>query len=616
MKHNFRLFAVVWCLLVSLAALVAQDKPLPTFQKKEEMIAMRDGVKLFTVIHMPKEQKEPLPIIMVRSPYGVSGQTPNSSYLRDLAKDGYIFVFQDIRGRFKSEGQFVMERPPREKNDPKAIDESSDTYDTIEWLIKNVPNNNGKVGILGISYDGWLTSMAIIDPHPALKAASPQAPVADMFLGDDFHHNGAFRLAYGFEYVAMMESGKTNTPFKFDKADMYEWYLKLGALRNVNEKYFHGKMPTWNDFVNHPNYDEFWQKQALVRYLNKATVPTLNVAGWWDQEDFYGPLQTYASLEPHDKQGHNFLIVGPWNHGGWAGGDGKNLGKIEFGSSTAKYFREEVQAPFFAKYLKGRNGFEVSESLTFMTGRNQWVRSDRWPPANAVDKKLYFHPDGKLSFSPPSEPKEESTAFDSYISDPKKPVPYRQRPIEPTFSPISQWRTWLVQDQRFVHNRPDVLAWETEPLEEDVVLAGKVWAKLFASTSGTDSDWIVKLIDVYPDNETGGMAGYQLMIANDVFRGRFRKSFVEPSALESNQVLDYSINLHWVHHCFKKGHKIMVQVQSTWFPLIDRNPQTFVPNIFHAQDSDYKPAEQRVYRSPKFPSHLQVQVVEEKATGK
>lgn len=616
MKFNLRLQAVVCCMLVLLATLSAQDRPLPSFAHKQEMIAMRDGVKLFTVIHSPKEQKEALPIILLRSPYGVNFQTPTSSYLRELARDGYIFVFQDIRGRHKSEGTFVMTRPPRDSQDPQAIDEGSDTYDTIDWLLKNVPNNNGRVGMLGISYDGWLTSMAILDPHPALKAASPQAPVADMFLGDDFHHNGAFRLSYAFEYVALMETGKTNTPFKFDKADMYEWYLKLGPLSNVNEKYFKGKMPTWNDFVAHPNYDEFWQKQALARYLKKAKVPTLNVAGWWDQEDFYGPLQTYASLENQDPSKHNFLVVGPWNHGGWAGGEGKTLGKIDFASATAKYFREQVQAPFFAKYLKDSSGFEVSESLTFMTGRNEWVRSDRWPPANAVTQKLFFHPDGKLSFSPPPEPKEESAAFDSYLSDPRKPVPYRQRPIQPTFSAGSQWSTWLVQDQRFVHNRPDVLSWETEPLTEDVVLAGKVLAKLFASTSGTDCDWIVKLIDVHPDSASGDMAGYQLMIANDVFRGRFRKSYETPSALASNQVLDYNINLHWTHHCFKKGHKIMVQVQSTWFPLIDRNPQTFVPNIFQAKESDYQTAEQRVYRSPKWPSHVQVQVVQEQAARK
>jgi putative CocE/NonD family hydrolase len=595
------LFALL--LLALAASLHAQDKTGLAFTRRNEMITMRDGVKLHTAIHLPIESKDPLPIIIIRTPYNCERKSPLEQYTRDLAKDGYIFVFQDIRGKFKSEGTFDMIRAPRDKNDPKAIDESSDTYDTIDWLVKNLPNNNGKVGILGISYDGWLSTMALIDPHPALQAASPQAPVADMFMGDDFHHNGAFRLSYGFEYVQMLETSNQLSSFKFDKYDTYEWYLKLGPLSNANKKYFEGKLPTWNNFVKHPNYDSFWQNQAAARYLTKVTVPTLTVAGWWDQEDFYGPLTTYATLEPHDKENKNMMIVGPWNHGGWAYGEGNSLGNIKFENNTARYFREEVQAKFFAKHLKGTGEFEVKEVMTYQTGANRWRKYDAWPPKEAKQAKLYFREDGKLSFDAPTT----DTGSDNYVSDPKKPVPYRARPIQATYGPGSTWSTWLVQDQRHVHNRPDVLSYETETLTEDVTLTGTLLAKLIASTTGTDSDWVVKLIDVYPDNATpSNMAGYQLMVANDVFRGRFRESYENPKAIEAGKPLEYKINLHSIDHCFKKGHKIMVQVQSTWFPLIDRNPQTFVPNIFEATEKDFQSATQTVYRNTQHASHIAV----------
>jgi putative CocE/NonD family hydrolase len=532
-------------------------------------------------------------------------------YLKDLADDGYIFVFQDIRGRYKSEGQFVMLRLPRDKGDAKAIDEGTDTYDTIDWVLKNVQNHNGRVGMLGISYDGWLTVMAMLDPHPALKAVSPQAPPADMFLGDDFHHNGAFRLSYGFEYAALMETSKENFTFRFDKYDTYEWYLQLGPLSNANAKHFQGRLPSWNDFVAHPNYDAFWQKQAAAPYLDRVTVPTLNVAGWWDQEDFYGPLKIYETLEKRDRMNSNHLVVGPWNHGGWAQGPGQQLGKIEFGSATGQHFRKAVQAPWFAHHLKDKGKHNIPEALTFRTGVNQWTRHDQWPPRQkATDRNLYFHRDGRLSFEPPQ--KESEQEYDSYVSDPARPVPYRLRPIEPTYYPGgSGWGTWLVQDQRFVHLRPDVLSWETEPLTEDVVIAGNVLAHLFASTSGSDSDWIVKLIDVYPEeyNPRPDMGGYQLMIANEVFRGRFRQSFVKPEPIIPYAINEYVIDLHACDHCFRKGHKIMVQVQSTWFPVIDRNPQKYVPNIFEATAADFQAATQRVFRSRRFPSHVTLPVV-------
>ena len=580
----------------------------PEFTETRAMVPMRDGVRLNTVVFAPKRAGGPLPFLIMRTPYGAP-ESPRpllSESYQELVDEGYIFVFQDIRGRYKSEGKFVMQRAPRDKRDPRAIDESTDAYDTIEWLIKNVPGHNGRAGLMGISYGGWLTAMAMLDPHPAVKAVSPQASPADMYLGDDFHHNGAFRLSYGFEYAAMMETSKENASFRFDSFETYEWYLRLGPLSAVNEKYLLGKIPTWNDYVAHPNYDGFWQKQAMAPYLTRVTVPALHVAGWWDQEDFYGPQKIYETLEPLDHGEMSFFVAGPWNHGGWMRTDGSSLGRIKFGANASKYFREKIQAPFFAHYLKDKDGWDVPEAITFETGANEWRVYDEWPPRKlTADRNLYFGEDGRLSFDAPGG--DDGSAFDSYVSDPARPVPYRPRPIEATYDPRgSGWSTWLVGDQRFAQSRPDVLSWETEPLAEDVTVTGRIVARLFASTTGTDSDWIVKLIDVYPSDYPAEptMGGYQLMIANEVFRGRFRKSFEKPEALVPDRVTDFNIDLHGADHRFLKGHKIMVQVQSTWFPLIDRNPQTFVGNIFLAKASDYRPATQRVFRSKAHPSHI------------
>ena len=446
----------------------------PEFSEIRAMIPMRDGVKLNTIIFTPTKAVPPLPFLLMRTPYGAPGSPRplTSASYAELVDEGYIFVFQDIRGRYKSEGTFVMQRPPRDKRDSRAIDESTDAYDTIEWLLKNVPGHNGRVGMMGISYGGWLTAMAMLDPHPAVKAVSPQASPADMYLGDDFHHNGAFRLSYGFEYAAMMETSKENASFRFDAFDTYDWYLRLGPMSTVNERYLLGKIPTWNDYVAHPNYDAFWQKQAMAPYLTRVTVPTLNVAGWWDQEDFYGPQKIYETLEPLDSGEMSFFVAGPWNHGGWMGGDGSSLGRIKFGGGTAKYFREKIQAPFFAHYLKDKGGWDVPEAVTFETGANAWQVYDEWPPRKlTADRNLYFGADGRLSFEAPGG--EDVRAFDSYVSDPARPVPYRPRPVEATYDPRgSGWYTWLVGDQRFAHLRPDVLSWETEPLAEDVTVTG------------------------------------------------------------------------------------------------------------------------------------------------
>jgi putative CocE/NonD family hydrolase len=583
------------------------------YEQQSADIPMRDGVKLHVEIFRPKGATEPLPFIFSRTPYGVGGARNRlaGSY-KALAEEGYIFVMEDIRGRYRSEGTFVMQRPPKPAGaDAKAIDESTDTNDSIDWMLANIPGNNGRVGMLGVSYDGWTTAMGMLGGHPALRAVSPQASPADMYLGDDFHHNGAFRLSYGFEYAWLTEATRENSDFDFGRYDTYEWYLSVGPLSNIQAKVLKDKkLPTWTDFVAHPNYDAFWQRQAMRPYLTRVTVPTLNVAGWWDQEDFYGPVTIYRALETHDDKARNFLVVGPWRHGGWAGGPGQKLGKIDFGSPTGEYYRTRIEAPFFAFYLKDKGSLQQPEATVFESGSNRWRTFGAWPPREANTRSLYFHANGRLSFTPPAA--SEGSSFDSYVSDPAHPVPYRPRPIEPTYyKKGSGWYTWLLEDQRFVQNRPDVLSWETEPLTEDVVVAGDVTAKLFASTTGQDADWIVKLIDVYPEDYPPDfkLGGYELMVSNDVFRGRFHRSFERPVPLVPNVVTPFTVDLHTQSYRFLKGHKIMVQVQSTWFPIIDRNPQTWVPNIFLARASDYRAQTHRIWRTPRQASRVEIQTV-------
>jgi len=576
------------------------------WDKTDVMISARDGVKLHTLIFAPRNPTSKLPFLIERSPYGFDNgraELALRTRYKELADEGFIFVLQDIRGRYQSEGQFVMQRPARDPLNPQSIDEGTDTYDTIDWLLKNVPNHNGRAGLLGISYGGWLTAMALIEPHPALRAASEQASPADMFLGDDFHHNGAFRLSYGFEYVARMETGKVQSHFDFDKHDTFDWYLSLGPLSEIDMRYFHGEKPTWANFVNHPNYDSFWQRDAVNLILKKTTVPNLNVAGWWDQEDYYGPMKIYETLEKNDADHKNYLVVGPWRHGGW-GGEGTNLGPIDFGGDQSKYFRENIEAPWFAYWLKDKGSLNQPEAMAFETGRNTWERYEAWPPREGIQMhKLYTASNGMLSFDAPRD----ASAFDSYLSDPAHPVPYRHRPIPPTYSANSGWTQWLVEDQRFVDQRPDVASWSTAPLHSDLVIAGDVTAHVFASTTGADSDWIVKLIDVYPENDEK-LPGYELMIDNEVFRARFRNSFEHPEPLEPDRVYEYAIDIHSANHAFRQGHRVMLQVQSTWFPLIDRNPQTWVENIFTAPASAYRAATQKIFRSSKFATYVELPV--------
>jgi uncharacterized protein len=592
------------------------------FDKNEVMIPARDGVGLHTEIYTPKNAAGAMPILFERTPYGISaadkGVSPMIRRYSGMFPDGYIFVFQDIRGRYGSQGKFVMLRPLHDPRDPKGVDESTDAYDSIDWLVKNVAHNNGRVGMDGTSYNGFLAAMGLIGPHPALRAVSEQACMGDTYLGDDFFHNGAFRLSYAFEYSALLETSSENYRFPFDRGDLFDWYLRLGALSAANEKYFHGKIPSWNDFVAHPNYDDFWRQHALANGLNQTSVPNLNVAGWWDQEDFYGPVSTYQRLEKNDSSRLNFFVAGPWNHGGWESGAGDSLGAIPFGSDTATYFREQVEAPWFAYWLKDRGALPLKEALVFQTGSDRWTAFNAWPPRQSQARNLYFREDGGLSFDPPQTG--SAQAFDAYPSDPAHPVPNRARPVDMTYpgDHRGNWYTWLVQDQRFVDQRADVATWQTGELQEDVTAAGEVTAKLFASTTGSDSDWIVKLIDVYPEkveraDQDWKLAGFELMIADEIFRGRFRNGFSKPEPITPNAVTPYTFSLHTANHVFRKGHRIMVQVQSTWFPLYDRNPQQFVPNIFKAKAADYRKAEQKIYRSKQYPSSVEISVLPQAA---
>jgi putative CocE/NonD family hydrolase len=571
-------------------------------------IPMRDGVSLNTSICEPRTRGEPLPFLLTRTPYGIAGDTTVRNDYRFLAEDGYIFVFQDIRGRYGSEGDFIMQRPLRDTADTKSVDETTDTYDTVEWLLKNVPGNNGRAGALGVSYPGFLATMAGINPHPAMKAISPQAPMTDTWMGDDFFHQGAFRLSYGFEYAGSMElSNDQSVPLPIDRWDTYDWYLALGPLSNVNARYFRGMVPTWNAFVEHPSYDTFWRKQAVQLVLRSPAVPTLTVGGWWDQEDRFGPLATYEALERGDSANRNFLVMGPWNHGGWRN-PARRMSIVDAG--TQDTYLRDVEAPWFAYYLKGRGRMKQPEAMLYDAGAQRWHQLESWPSkSKETSKSLYLRAGGTLSFTPPNP---GESPFDRYVSDPAHPVPYRSRPIEQTYDPRgSRWRTWETEDQRFVTNRPDVVSWMTEPLTEDILVAGDITARLTASTTGRDADWAVKLIDVFPDSipDNWQLGGYQLMVAHEIMRGRYRKSFSKPEPLAPNTPLAFTVDLHQQSHTFRKGHRIMVQVQSTWFPVYDRNPQTWVPNIFRARAGDFKAQTHRIWHSPAHPSRIEITVL-------
>jgi uncharacterized protein len=610
---------MTWTASVSLiAALFAVSGPRPAASQTSPQappyncrfvkIPMRDGVALNTSICEPREPHDALPFLLTRTPYGIAADTAVRKDYRYFADDGYIFVFQDIRGRYGSEGQFIMQRPLRDTADSRSVDETTDTYDTVEWLLRNVPGNNRRAGVLGVSYPGFLATMAGINPHPAVKAVSPQAPMTDTWMGDDFFHQGAFRLSYGFEYAGGMElSNDQSVPLPIDMWDTYDWYLQLGPLSNVNARYFHGKVPTWNAFAAHPAYDTLWRKRAVQPVLKSPAVATLTVGGWWDQEDRFGPLATYEALERGDTASRNFLVMGPWNHGGWRN-PARRMPVVDPGTQD-EYLRD-VEAPWFAYYLKDKGSQKQPEALVYDAGASRWRSFETWPPKEGTTpRSLYLRAGGNLSFDPP---KAGESPFDQYISDPAHPVPYRLRPVEQTYDPRgSRWRTWETEDQRFVTDRPDVVSWISEPLTEDMLIAGDVTARLVASTSGRDADWAVKLIDVFPDSIPGNwqLGGYELMVAHEIMRGRYRKSFSRPGPLAPNTPLNFTVDLHQQSHQFRKGHRIMVQIQSTWFPIYDRNPQTWVPNIFQAKASDFEAQAHRIWHTPKHPSRIEVSVV-------
>jgi putative CocE/NonD family hydrolase len=612
------LLSVALCGAAALAPAARAGAQLPTaYERRELTIPVRDGTKLFAIALIPTGPSRPLPIILVRTPFSAARELRTSELpaaYKELAEDGYIFVTEDIRGRFGSEGEFVTNRAQSDPRNPKGTNESTDAYDTIDWLVKNLPHNNGKVGVMGISYRGWLAGLAGVDAHPALKAISPQAPTTDTWLGDDFFHQGAFRQTQGLAYTAWIEGRQG---LSIPDYDQYDFYLKYPTMDSLARATGVAQLPSWVGFRTHPAWDAYWQAKAMQQVLTRPEVPILFVGGWWDQEDILGPELAYHTVEKADTKGWNRIVLGPWSHGGWAEPGGDSLGPIRLGSNTSDYFRQNIQRPWFAYYLHGKGDGRFPEAWAFETGENRWHAFDAWPPSNARQRNIYLREQGRISFDPPPAAggpgkvapalvPAHTPAYDGYISDPAHPIPYTPRPDDGT-----GWPTWLEQDQRFVDNRPDVLTWESEPLAEDLTIAGGVVAHLFASTSGTDGDWVVKLIDVYPESvpDRPRLGGYELMVNADVMRSRYWKGVRQATPIPANAVIPLTVDLHEQLYRFRRGHRLMVQVQSTWFPLYDRNPQTFVPNIFHAKPSDFRAQEHRVWHTARYPSRISVMVL-------
>jgi len=591
------------------------------YTKIERQIPMRDGVKLFTAIYIPKSKDQKYPFMINRTPYTVApyGETMYKMTLGPsplFLKEGFIFVYQDVRGKWMSEGQFVDVRPHvDQKKTKKDIDESSDTYDTIDWLIKNIPNNNGKAGIYGISYPGFYSAAALPGAHSGLKAVSPQAPVTDWFLGDDFHHNGAFMLADAFAFYSSfgvprplpITPDKGPKPFKYPIKDNYRFYMSIGALKNVKQKYFGDTIKFWNDMMEHGTYDKFWKDMNIRPHLKDVKPAVLVVGGFFDAEDAFGALNTYQAIEKQNTKTKNSLVMGPWFHGGWARGTGASFGDIEFGQQTSTWYGQNVEFPFFMHYLKDAKNELPAEATIFVTGSNEWKKFASWPPQETETQKLYLQADGKLSFTAPQT---VSASFDEYVSDPNNPVPYQDGVQE------RRTREYMIDDQRFAARRPDVKVYQTDILTEDMTLTGPLLADLAVSTTGTDADYVVKLIDVYPEDTAAPtvnpkgiiMGGYEMLVRGEVMRGKFRNSFEKPEAFVPGQVTNVKYTLPDVAHTFKKGHKIMIQVQNSWFPLVDRNPQQFM-DIYHAEDKDFQKATHRIYHDQANSSSLTITIL-------
>jgi hypothetical protein len=616
---------LVGCLLAGLIGLcyslaVGQSSEVKAgYAKAEHMIPMRDGVKLFTAVYSPKDTSQKYPILLNRTPYSCAPYGPDA-YKDSIGpsplfqKEGYIVVYQDVRGAFMSEGAYVNMRPQNDNKRGADIDESSDTYDTIEWLVKNVPNNNGRVGMWGISYPGFYAAVGMIDSHPALKAASPQAPIADWFIGDDFHHNGALFLPHAFNFFAGFGRPRPKPTMSFGPRfehgtpDGYKFFLEMGPLPSADKKYFHGNIAFWNEMMEHPNYDAWWQARNTRPHLRNIKPAVMTVGGWFDAEDLFGALNTYKSVEKQSPGAYNILVMGPWFHGGWARGDGEGLGDVRFGSKTSVFYRENIELVFFNHYLRDKGESKLPEAYVFETGSNKWRAYEQWPPANTQARSLYLGSNGKLSFTQPTD---SANGFDEYVSDPAKPVPYINNIAN------GMTREYMVDDQRFASRRADVLVYQTDVLNDDLTVAGPITASLFVSTSGTDSDFVVKLIDVYPDsapdnqpNSTGmKMGGYEMLVRGEPMRARFRNSYEKPEAMTANKVEKVEFVLPDVNHSFLKGHRIMIQIQSSWFPLVDRNPQKFV-DIYKASDADFQKATERVYHSSRYASQLKLSTLQ------
>lgn len=585
------------------------------YDKKEQLVEMRDGIKLFTSIYSPKDISNSYPILIVRTPYNSEPSEKRYSErlgnLSHLLNEKYILVFQDVRGRYMSEGKFEDVRPfnPNKKNN--EIDENSDSYDTIDWLINNVDNNNGSAGIFGISYPGFYSTMSLPNAHSALKAVSPQAPVSNWFLGDDWHHNGAFLLMDAFSFYSSVGRPRPEptrvdpSPFEFKNSDNYDFYKDIGPIKNVRQKFFGDSIQFWSDLMEHPNYDDFWKQRNVLPHLKKVKPAVLVVGGWFDAEDLYGPLNTYEAIETQNETVENRLVMGPWYHGQWASGNGEKLGNIHFESNTSTYFKD-LELQFFNYYLKNKGEMKLPEASIFITGSNEWKAFETWPPQNVEDKNLYLQCDEKLSFIKSTV----EECYDEYVADPNKPVPYTEDVH------LRRTREYLTDDQRFASRRPDVMVFQTDILEEDITIVGPLKVSFYVSTTGTDADYVVKMIDVFPDelndyptNDMNvPMGGYQMLVRGEVLRGKFRNSFENPEPFIPNQVTEVSFEIPDTAHKFKKGHRIMIQVQNSWFPLVDINPQTFV-NIYEADKKDFIKATHRIYHDTKRPSKISISIL-------
>jgi hypothetical protein len=614
-------------LIVALAPAAALGQGLEHvkahYTKYEYRAPMRDGTRLFTAVYVPKDAGDVLyPILLMRTPYSV-GPYGVDKYPNDLrpgpafAKAGYIFAYQDVRGRWMSEGEFVNMRPVKADKKDGDTDETTDTYDTIDWLVKTVKGHNGKVGQTGISYPGFYTVCGVIDAHPALVAASPQAPVTDWFVGDDFHHNGALFLPHCFNFMANFgkpRSGPTTKVehLRFDHGtpDGYKFFLEMGPLANADARYLKGDVAFWKEVMQHGTYDSFWKARNVRPHIKDVRPAVMTVGGWFDAENLFGALETFKRVEAtKPPKGGNHLVMGPWVHGGWAGGDGSKLGDVSFNAKTGEFYREKIELPFFEHHLKGKGDGKFPKAWVFETGTNVWRKFSHWPPREAQLREAVFADGGRLLIKEGPRP-DPGAGFDEFVSDPAKPVPFLAK------TAIGMSQEYMTADQRFAATRPDVLVYQTPPLEADLTVGGPVEVDLYVSTTGTDADWVVKLIDVYPDNAPDPdpnpagvrMGGYQQLVRGDVMRGKFRDSFETPAAFEPGKVTPVRFVLPDTLHTFRPGHRVMVQVQSTWFPLVDRNPQTFC-DIYAAKESDFKKQTHRVYRSSEHPSKVTVRVI-------